>query len=290
MQRLTWNDFTVNIKAIEYEGRHLYSAWDSSLFVQLMIGPAQLLFRSIAESVSSRKVVDTYLRLIQEGVGLGLLTTPVGSIDTLAHTLLSYCLLTLIPDQLSLFPEEARLGILCDTWNLCENISALPRWAEVYLCNQASMNLLNISRLESFLESHISILFNPNPKWDWTGELITAIIDTKVLDYRFLPGGLHLLTPNVVAIQDRFRDSFLALVIAPKGDSVVLGPFGDRFEPFTEKDPPLVVVQSEGAIVEGRHIQLASINQLDSCVASSAGFLVGSAVDSQRLWLVRRGG
>ena len=103
----------------------------------------------------------------------------------------------------------------------------------------------------------------------------------------FLPGEMHLAAPRVVCVADRRDpDHRLGLLLGHGGQSRWLGPV-PAMAPYDEDGPkPAAKVSGGEARVGSHQVDLPLLGEAHRVASARAGFVVVSAVDSQRLWIV----
>jgi hypothetical protein len=176
---------------------------------------------------------------------------------------------------------------LVDVWNLCERATVLPTWAHTYVSMQARDHLADLQTLKEFLGHQSSVLFARRVAARWTSG-ISRVLNTRSLSPIFLPGDMKLLTPNVAAVVDRRAPTAIALVFGEEAVPSPIGPLSSSdLDSYVDPTPPRIVPAKNGIRVEDVKIELPHFTELQSYVASSAGFCVCSARDSQWLWHIR---
>jgi hypothetical protein len=112
------------------------------------------------------------------------------------------------------------------------------------------------------------------------------MLSLRTGDDEFLPGEMHLVAPNIVAVRDRRRDLSLGLILRKQGQSELAGIFANT-NPYTEAPSTLAPRWQGEWLTFGRErIQLKYLNEPFRWIQLSAGFVVTSAVNSQKLWIV----
>jgi hypothetical protein len=113
-----------------------------------------------------------------------------------------------------------------------------------------------------------------------------TLLSLRHADDAFLPGEMQLAAPTVLVVSDRRRPVRLGIHLRREGQSVVLGTFGPA-GPFPD-EPAGVQVAWEGgsASIGVDRVSLPFLAAPFRWAMVRAGYLVASAVDSQKLWIV----
>lgn len=173
-----------------------HARWDANTWQELVDGPAAALEKSLG--LGGDAVVRAYLELCAEGVALGYLFPE----SSQASGFLNVLFRVFVPERLAKVPAPLRLPTLAGLWNLGENLEAQPFFISAIFMRKLQ-RLEALSNLEALVEDVTAALErNPMPG----APLRRAFwMDASESDRRFLPGGMHFLTPTVVCIHDRFR-------------------------------------------------------------------------------------
>ena len=186
---------------LEAEARTRFARFDSKLWRGLVAGPtcalAEKLVAAGTPEPDAQKLIESYLRLGCEAVGLGyLFPESVGrSFFTLAWN-------RLIPASLAALPPERRAPALAECWNLGENLEQSPLWLRRIALRFAE-RLPSLEALPSLVGDVAKTLAEPDgklgdkPRIEWV-----HLADD---DARFLPGRVQFVAPTVVVVHDRHR-------------------------------------------------------------------------------------
>jgi hypothetical protein len=184
---------------IERSAAARFVRWDQDLWQQMLEGPATKLSGQL--TTKETPLLLSYLRLVAEGIGAGLLV-PSG-IGASTFTTLAFC--ELLPEQLPSIPAARQASVLAACWNLGENLSKEPAWLE-RIFRRRMLSGVTLSNLSQEVEGISSqILGEPVGKLDSAGNV--AWVDLATDDRRFLPGRMHWLAPTVLCVHDRLRTS-----------------------------------------------------------------------------------
>jgi hypothetical protein len=200
--------------------------WDEDLWRSVVSGPSRELAASLrgkgVPDAVTQQILESYLRLAAEGIGLGYLFP-----QDVGEGFMNEAFFRLLPAGLADVPEERRAQALADCWNLGENLEHAPAWwrriflrllsGGTGLCDLAAL-VERVSR-EAFGEPEARLGAKTLHLW----------IDLGAEDRRFLPGGIHFVAPTVACVHDRrdedggLRRTLGAWLVDPP---VVLGPMG----------------------------------------------------------------
>jgi hypothetical protein len=252
------------------------SAFDAARFEAFVDGPARRLARSLGDG--SDEVVESFLRLGAEALGLGLLRGEPGS-------WLEHALTESVPRRLVDVAPDARLAALAEVWNLGEGLMSEPAWLDRFVLAQVD-GPQHPGRVRAWLAQALGpALVAPAPS-RWAAPFRLHRVDARRLDGAFLPGTLHLAGPCVVAVGDLRRPTSLVLLLRPGGASTLIGPVPPL--PSWEASPPRPDVRpAERAVRVGEiDVPLPEVPEARAVLAAPGGFVVVAASDSQRLWVL----
>jgi hypothetical protein len=215
---------------LQKDAQARFVRWDAALWRDLLAGPAALLERTLSTAgADTSALVESYLRLASEGIGLGYLFPPTVGINffTLAWT-------KLLPEGLALLPEPRRAEALAACWNLGENLESSPVWLRrifLRLCQDG----IDLGRLDVLVADVSRQALQP-PSAKLEGAVQAAWLHLGAEDPRFLPGAAHFVAPTVACIHDRLRTAAGGRDAATMGvwlgeTPLVLGPMGCSLEP-----------------------------------------------------------
>jgi hypothetical protein len=269
------------------EGRRLHAAWDAGRFDRLMRGPAAALRDRLEGEPHAETAVAAYATLLREAVGAGYLGA-LGDDPGAGPwpNFLAFGLLKLVPLALAEEPAAGRVGLLAALWNIGEGLLAGPPWVDRYVLSCAA-GLRRLGALASFVAEALGPALAEAEPAAWGGPFAVATRDARAVLDGFLPGEMVLAAPRVLCVRDR-RDpgQHLGLLLGHGGQSRWLGPT-PPLEPYAEDAPGPDVAVAGGRARVGRHrVDLPLLGEAYRVVTAGAGFVVVSAVDSQRLWIV----
>lgn len=221
------------ITDLEQRARTRYVRWDPALWRGLLDGPAQALSEALLKSGgevdAARQLVEMYLQLAAEGVGLGYLYPATAGTENVFSLFWN----RLLPEQLPRLPASQRAGALAQAWNLAENLESSPLWLR-RLFHRALRELGDLAALPATV-ARIEQLAGEQPaqKLDAVRRLDWIHLGSE--DKRFLPGAVHFLAPRVLCVHDRERTAAGGRDAVTYGvwlddAPLVLGPMGCKEE------------------------------------------------------------
>lgn len=212
------------VAELEERARRRYVRWDPALWRRVLEGPARELAASLGGSgagdAASQEILESYLRLACEGIGLGYLFPP-----EVGDGFFTHAFFRLIPTGLASVAVGQRAQALADCWNLGENLEHAPAWWRRMFLRL----LVDGSSLGSLgaLVDRVAREALGEPAIKLQGRTLHLFVDLGTEDRRFLPGALHFVAPTVVCVHDRIETaaprSLGAWLVDPP---VVLGPMG----------------------------------------------------------------
>lgn len=265
------------LRRLSEEGPRRFSEWNGPRFV----GYCQdLLPRAWATlPPGGHRVFVGLATLIQQGVGEGYLS---GDLEQSPRNFLEFCLRQWLPEVLASLPEGEGVALLSRIWNLGESLLREPEWVNAYVMSRIAA-MAGTDSPEAFLVEVLRPLMEQAPAARWEAPYRVTLLSLRNDDDEFLPGEMQLVAPTVLVVTDRFRPARLGIHLLREGKSLVLGKFGlagSFVEPLTAP-----TVHWEGGVARMGEDRVA-LPRPFSWTVVSAGFLVSSAVDSQKLWIV----
>ena len=279
---------------IEREGRRRFAAWDGALFRDVCAGPARTLARRLGGAPGADRVVAAYLRLAAEAVGLGHIER--AGFDALvrdgkdiaaAPSLLAVLWLLLVPAKLGREGgADQKLALLAELWNLGEGLLSEPAWINRYVTSAAA-GLGDLRDAAEFLVGVLEPALVPARAARFEGPFALTVLDGRAVDDELLPGDMHLAAPAVLCVHDRLRPAIHAAVfLRPGRASSFLGLMPCLGDGPAESGLPPVELSEGVAKIGELSVPLPTITSAHEALLAGSGFLVVSAVDSQRLWVV----
>jgi hypothetical protein len=227
------------IRELEQAARRRFVRWDGKLWNRVLAGPARRLAESLAKAGhppgTCETVLDGYLQLAVEGIGLGYLVPEESGAQTVATLLWT----GLIPNGLAALPAAHQAGTLATCWNLAENLEAQPVWVRrVFLrALAAAPRLDGLDRLVT----DVSRRLEAPPEQRLKDRFSCRWVSLRNEDGRFLPGAVHFPAPTVACVHERRTEGQTgpspSLGVWLDADPLSLGPLGCREIPA--KDPGL---------------------------------------------------
>lgn len=264
------------------EGPRAFARWNPAVFDAVAVGPVQALAQRLGGQPAADATLAGYLRLVQQGVGGGIIKQASGAHSSFLERLL----VELIPARLPEIAPERRLRVLVDAWNLGEGLLREPVWVDRYV-NACAAALPRLDALEEFLVRTLGPVLTPAPPVAWTGPLKVTSLDLRAAHDEFLPGKLRLAAPTVLCVEDRRRPGLqIGVFLRHKQKSEALGVVSGLGE-YDETAALPDVSFSDGKVKVGsRTAELPTLRKCYTFTVARAGFVVASAVDSQRLWVI----
>ena len=267
-------------------GRRQFGGWNDAAFDSYVVGPVDDLATNLAsqdKTKSDATSLANFLQLVYEGVGAGWLG-PVEP-EVSPPTFLAHCLAMVIPHQLRNIPRQERSEVLRRVWNLGEGLAREPQWLNQYAIARTGWSI-DPRELDKHLASILGPVLSPLPPATWRGKFELQVLNLREWNEAFTPGRMYLVSPAVLCVEGRVGGDTLALLLQKGGKSEVFGSVGRLPEHLESFSPPPIQVQADSIQINGQDVAtpLISAPRQTLCVAS--GFVVASADDSQRLWLV----
>jgi hypothetical protein len=271
------------------EGARRFAKWDAGLYHDLCDGQAKGLWKRLASKPKGAAVLDAYLMLAVEAIGLGYLDRAGFDRFSEGHeaaNLITLFWLQKIPNKAFDGEPEVQIDRLVKAWNAGEGLLGASPWLNRYVTSSLR-GLASIDELEAELMRVLEpALAAPAPS-SFKGPFTISTIDAAQLDDRFLPGDMHLAAPAVLCVHDRKRDGvFAGVFLRPRGESSFLSLSPCLGVAPPEEGVPAITLQESRVRIGDNRVALPLLKRAHRAVAARAGFCVVSAVDSQRLWIV----
>ncbi|HRI71911.1 MAG TPA: hypothetical protein PK156_47085, partial [Polyangium sp.] len=231
-----------------------------------------------------------WLKLVEEAVGLGYVRLGiVAAEDKLAfppENLMELLLLVLLPGKLGACAPQGRVALLAKAWNLGEGLLAEPPWLNLVVASAMS-NVASLMDLEGRLLRILDTALAPRARSAFQGPYGVRTLDLRDVDGAFLPGRMHFAEPALVCIHDRKRPDIVAGVLIGAKTAPSLAFRSPCLAEKTIGDPglPTVSLTQAGICVGDARVPLPLWTRGHAVVASRAGLIVASALDSQRIWI-----
>jgi|GEM_PF-2880638 len=285
------SDFETIVEHHEREGERRFARWNGQSFRSVVFGSGKRLAVAIDGSPDAVPVFLGWLRLVVEAIGLGYVRPGiVASNDKLAfapENLVELLLLDLIPAKLGAHAPNGRIALLAKAWNLGEGLLGEAPWLN--LCAASAMaNLGSLVDIEGRLLGILDAAIAPRARSSFQGPYAVRTIDLRDADGAFLPGRMHFAEPALVCVHDRKRPALSLGVLLGSRNATSLVFRSPCLAEKVLPDPglPTVSLTQAGLSVGDARVPLPSWTRGHAAVASRAGFVVASALDSQRIWIV----
>lgn len=234
--------------------------------------------REAADAENPRdKVISGYLHLLAEALVAGHLDQ-----SFFGHVWTEH-----IPATLGDVAPDEQLATMARVWNLCEGLAREPEWLGEYVFAHSHSDAIGpLDDLDRFLTRVLEPALQPVQAAGLTPPFQVSVLDPRPQDDEFIPDAIMLCAPHVVGIKDLRRESYVALLYRQRGESRFFGPLGSLTE-FRETSPAPAIAIEDGAVTVADHaIELPRVGRVRSYLAARAGFIVVTAHDSQRIWLI----
>jgi len=225
------------IECLEQEAQRRFVRWDPALWQEILAGPLVSLTEGFkgATSPTTAKLLEAYLRLCANGIGLGYLFPERAggrNFFTLAFT-------DLLPRHLPSLAPARQAQALAQCWNLAENLEQSPPWLrQIFL--RLCARLRNLEDLETLVLDISGQVLQP-PTRTLKDTFAAQWVHLGDDDQRFLPGRVEFVAPTVVRVYDRHRDGRDGSPPATLGvwltqTPITLGPMGADAPPGPPED------------------------------------------------------
>ena len=111
-----------------------------------------------------------YLRLVQQGVGIGVVKQ-IAPGNASWSSFLERLLIEAAPAQLHTVAADKRLAVLVKIWNFGEGLLREPAWVDRYV-NACSGGLARLDQLEAFLTDTLEPALAPLAPATWAGKML----------------------------------------------------------------------------------------------------------------------
>ena len=244
------------VAEIEDGARRRFVRWDAALWRRVLDGPARALAAALASAGTkdgdAQQLLESYLRLAGEGIGLGYLFPP-----EVGDGFLNHAFFRLLPEGLAALAPARRPRALADCWNLGENLERAPAWWRRMFVRLAADGA-SLGALASLVERAEREAFQPPSERLGKGTA-HCLVDLGAEDRLFLPGALHFEAPTVVCVHDRDPASGRSLGAWLVDPPLVLGAMGcaaptsassdrlDLVDALARRDPRAADVRNSAA-------------------------------------------
>lgn len=289
------DDLRAAVLHYEREGARRFARWDADLYQAFVDGPGARLFGALwGEGARSpgEALFEAYLRLVVEAIGCGYvdaasLKKADKDDERPPRSLMALLLTEHIPALLPRAPAGERPALLAKAWNLAEGLLGEPVWLNRAVAG-ALVSIDSLNDLDKRILRVLEAAIVPRARASLAGPFAVRAVDTREVDHAFLPGAMHFSAPALLCVHDRKRKGVHAgLLLGPRGKASLLGPGPCLGRPEKEDaDLPTVTLIPGGVRVGDAKVPLSLFSRGHSAAASRAGYLIVSALDSQRLWVV----
>jgi hypothetical protein len=268
------------LRQLGEEGPRRFSEWDAPRFAAYCRTVLPALWTRLPSERA--RTLAGLSALVQQGIGEGYLK---GDPEGPPLNFLEVCLRDWLPDILPRLPVEQHLPLLARVWNLGEGLLREPEWVNAFVMSRIG-ELRVDTRPEVFLVDVLRPLLEPATAARWEAPYQVTLLSLRQADDEFLPGEIQLAAPTVLVVSDRRRPVRLGIHLRREGQSVVLGSFGP-IGPFPDEQAEVHVAWEGGSARIGGHtVSLPFLASPFRWTLVRTGYLVASAADSQKLWIV----
>jgi len=268
------------LRRLGEEGARQFSAWDAPLFAAYCRTILPAVWKSL--SSGSEGTFEGLATLVQQGIGEGYLK---GDPEIAPGNFLEFCIRDWLPEVFAGLPAEEHPRLLAHVWNLGEGLLREPEWVNGYVMSRIG-ELRGDKMPEAILVDILRPLLEPAPPARWEAPYRVTLLSLRPADDEFLPGEMQMAAPTVLVVTDRRRPVRLGVHLRREGQSIVLGTFGATGA-FSD-EPAGVDVAWEGgrAQIGVDNVSLPFLAGPFRWALVRAGYLVASAADSQKLWII----
>jgi hypothetical protein len=271
-------------------GQQDYARWDDKLFQQLCRGPVEYFWEKTSHDLPG---TEAYLSALAEGMAHGYVTQ---SADPKNYqffatymkwqSLLEFWLVLRVPLEFPRLKPGERPTTMAKLWNLGENILRDQPWIDRYLLKLNIESPAGLSDIERQLSVWLEPVLKPAVSARWEPPFTVRIIDGRTIRDDFIPGEMHLSAPALVCIRDRRLPDIFGGVFLHEGNGRVITHHRDLGGGNAEPQVDIEVRESQVKI-QGHTVELPNLGQIHSWLMCANRAAVFTAVDSQRIWLVR---
>lgn len=273
---------------LEVDARTLYSKWNPAVWESFCRGPGSRLAKSLEGRADRRELLESYLALGREAVGLQYIDQPTFDPNPPAPpTFLAAFWVDVLPRLLPAVPPVHSSELLAKIWNVGERLVREPVWLTRYLTGCLD-RLRDLTRFESWLRETLTPVVDEPPPARWTGPMNCTIVDCRPFHDEFLPGKIHLAAPAVACVHDRREErARLGILLRHGSGSLCLGrtPCLGDYRAADGQAPP-VSFGKQGVLVGSREVPLPHFGTPQGHAVAPTGFVIAAARASQRLWIV----
>lgn len=228
---------------LEQEAARRFVRWNPGLWREIVQGPARELARGLHQAGHANghgeRVIEAYLRLAMNGIGLGYLF-PAASMG--AQNLFTLAWMDLIPRLLPASAAEQHGARLASLWNLAENLENESPWLKVIFRKRIPA-LTSLDTLEPLVEEVARLVLAP-PERKLPDQPDVKLVWLAEDDRRFLPGRVEFVEPTIAVVYDRFRDGRdgkqpVTVGVWLNSEPTLLGAMGIDDPPGAVQDPDL---------------------------------------------------
>ncbi len=203
------------------------------------------------------------------------------------RSLLEFWLVLRIPLEFPALKPADRTPTLAKLWNLGENILHDRPWVDPYLLKRNLELPASLLDIERQLARWLEPVFKPAPAAPWGPPFSVRVIDGRAIRDDFIPGDMHLCAPWVVCVRDRRLPDVFGGVFLSEDDGTVITHHRDLGRDDSHTPQADVEVGASEVKIAGHRVELPKLGRIHSRLICGNRAALFTAVDSQRIWLVR---
>jgi hypothetical protein len=267
-------------------GKESYARWDDLLFDRYLEEHIAPLWSRLErrDSESRPQSLQHYIGMVVAGIGAGYLT----AIDGPASSLMEAFLRDRLPWWLIESSRDRHGKIAQSIWNLAEGARKQGLWVEQYLLACVD-EFDNPMQLQDKAVELLEPVIRPRPAARWLGPFSATTLDLRSQVEDFLPDQITQINPALIYVSDRRKATRIGVLLLPQGESRLVGQMsGDATSAHVPQALDTSIQWGDGHVYIGNErIELPLMGCLPmTTLAVSSGYLIASAENSQRLWIL----
>jgi hypothetical protein len=267
-------------------GKQSYARWNDQLFDRYLEEHIAPLWKRLErrDPESRPQSMQHYIGLVVAGIGAGYLTT----IDGPPASLMEAFIRDRLPWWLIESARDRHGKIAQSIWNLAEGAQNQGLWIEQYLLACVD-EFVNPMRLNEKAVELLEPVIQPRPAARWLGPFSATALDLRSQVEDFLPGQITQINHALICISDRRKAMRIGVLLLPQGESRLVGQMsGDVTSAHVPEVFDKSIQWGDGHVYIGNEcieLPLMGCSPMTT-LAVSSGYLIASAENSQRLWIL----
>lgn len=273
------------------EIRDISPLWNEEVFESFCNTTVKHL-ESKLDKKAKKELVPLFTQLGAEAIGQGFITNVYnpGWKDSYVpwvgwQGVLEILWTMIVPDELDTVPVEHRSESLVKLWNLGDNLHREAQWINPFLVSQIKKSCPSLADFQNYIISSLNPLM-ANREYRWNQPLTVEVIDCSEVHSDFLPGDMYFAAPSVICIHDRRNSGIFGGIYLTENESTLVGHHSDFGQETQTASVPGYHFSSQSLAVGDQLAELPFLVDKHSATAGAAAIAM-SAVDSQRVWVVR---